>query len=96
MATAVHPARSLRCAMCYPVFHVVSGGLRMALILHLVPVHGGSPWGEATSMPRSKTSLFFVLQDSSPSHSSAFTVESIFSAFQLPAHSPWVWASPLL
>lgn len=36
MATAIHPGRSLCCAMCYPVFHIVSGDLRMALILHLV------------------------------------------------------------
>lgn len=58
------------------------------------PARGGSTWGEATSMARSKTSLLFVLQDSSPSHSSVSTVESIFSAFQLLAHSPWVLASP--
>lgn len=45
-------------------------------------------------MARSKTSLLFVLQDSSPSHSSVSTVESIFGAFQLLAHSPWVLASP--
>lgn len=90
MATAIHLARSLCCAMCYPVLHIVSDDLRTALILHLVPAHGGSTWGEATSMPRSKTPLLLVLQDPSPTHSSVFTVESIFSAFQLLAHSPWV------
>lgn len=44
MVTATHPVRSMWCAMCYPVFHIISGDWRMAPILHLASAHGGSMW----------------------------------------------------
>lgn len=95
MATAIHPGRSLCCAMCYPVFHIVSGDLRMALILHLVQLVEASTWGRGNEHAQVKDITAFCSAGFiSPSHSSVFTVESIFSAFQLLAHSPWVLASP--